>query len=126
MQQGLPITINADSAFSKALPALANKLEMWLNFQALKANWYGNEETVLTFDFTLVRALEDKKQDMKTDSWVVKSDYAYHYDSHRLNTIALIPVADLLNGEIAIEQAIKKRLTEVTNIIGKQHGFQGL
>lgn len=60
MQEQLPITISADSGFSSSLKPLLVELEMWLNFQALKADWYGDEACILAFDFTLVRSLEEK------------------------------------------------------------------
>lgn len=126
MQQTLPITIVADGKFSNSLTPLVNNLVMWINFQALKANWYGNEALILSFDFTLVRTLEEKTQNMNTDNWVIESGYAYHYESSNLTTIAFIAVADLVRDEVAIEQAIKARLTNVTNAIVQLHGFQPL
>ena len=107
MQQGLPITIAADGQFSNSLKPLLARLEMWINFQALKADWYGNEDCILSFDFTLVRTLEEKMQHLTADNWTVASGYAYHYDSSRLTTIAFIAVDDLGQSGIGIEQAIK-------------------
>ena len=126
MQQGLPITIAADGQFSNSLKPLLTKLEMWINFQALKADWYGNEDCTLSFDFTLVRTLEAKTQHLTADNWTVESGYAYHYDSSRLTTIAFIAVDDLGQSCVGIEQAIKARLTGVANIIALQHGFLAL
>lgn len=126
MQQALPITIVADVKFSNSLAPLVKNLEMWINFQALKANWYGSEARILSFDFTLVRTLEEKTQNMNTENWVIESGYAYHYESSNLTTIAFIAVADLVRGEVAIEQAIKVRLTNVTNAIVQLHDFQPL
>ncbi len=136
MQQELPITIAADSCFSSSLKPLLTQLEMWINFQALKADWYGNEDFVLSFDFTLVRSLDEKMQQMKTaraasaESWVVESGYAYHYESSSLMTIAFIAVDDLLQGGVGIEQAIKDRLIAVANTVansvGSEHGFLAL
>ncbi|WP_415227625.1 hypothetical protein [Psychromonas sp.] len=126
MQQGLPITIAADGQFSNSLKPLLNKLEMWINFQALKANWYGNEDCILSFDYTLVRTLEEKIKHLTADNWIVGSGYAYHYDSSSLTTTAFIAVGDLGQSSVGIEQAIKARLTAVANIIALQHGFLAL
>ncbi|ABV38276.1 conserved hypothetical protein [Shewanella sediminis HAW-EB3] len=132
LQQGLPITIAADGRFSNSLKPLLTQLEMWLNFQALKADWYGNEDFVLSFDFTLVRSLDEKMQQLKTaraasaESWIVESGYAYHYESSRLTTIAFIAVDDLIQGGVGIEQAIKARLIAVANSVGSKHGFLAL
>jgi hypothetical protein len=129
MQQGLPITIVADGKFSNSLKPLLTQLEMWINFQAVKADWYGNEDCILSFDFTLVRTLEEKTQLLtaeSAESWIVESGYAYHYESSRLTTIAFIAVDDLLQGGVGIEQAIKDRLLSVANTIGLQHGLLAL
>ena len=129
LQQGLPITIVADGQFSDSLKPLLTQLEMWINFQALKADWYGDEDFILSFDFTLVRSLEEKIQqitEVSVESWVVESGYAYHYESSCLTTIAFIAVDDLVQGGVGIEQAIKARLTSVANIIALKHGFLAL
>ncbi|GIU46347.1 hypothetical protein TUM4438_21940 [Shewanella sairae] len=131
-QEQLPITISADSGFSNSLKPLLLELEMWLNFQALKADWYGDEACILAFDFTLVRSLEDKRLDSSEEGaaagkeWVTGEGYAYCYDSASLNTTAFIAVADLLEAGVGIEQAIKSRLVGVVNAVGKEHGLVSL
>ncbi|ABV88615.1 hypothetical protein [Shewanella pealeana] len=132
MQEQLPITISADSGFSSSLKPLLIELEMWINFQALKADWYGDETCILAFDFTLVRSLEDKGLQAgavavseKSGSaaagkeWISGDGYAYCYDSTSLKTTAFIAVADLLEAGVGIEQAIKARLIAVANEIAK-------
>ena len=140
MQAALPITITADGQFSSSLDPLLNKLEMWINYQALKAQWFANETCSLYFDFKLIRSLDEKAQLTSDNQWVVTPGYAYHYDNNNLNispnnsinnnnvynTTAYIAVADLVKGGVGIEQAIKSRLTAVTNIIAAQHGLAPL
>ncbi|MCL1051867.1 hypothetical protein L2755_19880 [Shewanella abyssi] len=132
MQQGLPITIVADGKFSNSLKPLLTQLELWINFQAVKADWYGNEDCILSFDFTLVRTLEEKSQLLtavsaeSAEGWIVESGYAYLYDSSSLKTIAFIAVDDLVQGGVGIELAIKARLTSVANAIGLQHSLLAL
>ena len=138
-QEQLPITIGADSGFSNSLKPLLIELEMWLNFQALKADWYGDEACILAFDFTLVRSLEDKrlqagavaaseKNEESTAAgkeWVLGDGYAYCYDGKTLKTTAFIAVADLLTpikGGVGIEQAIKGRLVSVVNAVASSAG----
>ena len=52
----LPITISLvkdlSDQFSK-LSSICNKLEAQFNFQTLTANWYGNEENILTIQLFL-------------------------------------------------------------------------
>lgn len=134
MQQQLPITITADSRFSSSLKPLLTQLEMWINFQALKADWFGDEACILSFEFTLVRTIEEQGLNASAASekgavaasgkeWNVESGYAYFYDSENLKTIAYIAVADLLEAGVAIEQGIKLRLVAVANNVGAEHGF---
>ena len=117
----LPITIVADEHFSHSLKPLLTKLEMWLNFQALKANWYGDEDFILTFNFTIIRTLEEKNQHLLDHNYTIKSGYAFHYDDSTLTTTAFISVADLAKQKINVDQTIKKRLTAVTNKIAEQY-----
>ncbi|MCG9739633.1 hypothetical protein L1D32_15830 [Shewanella insulae] len=147
MQQGFPITITADDRFSSSLKPLLAQLEMWINFQALKADWYGNEEHVLTFDFTLVRSLAEKAEHLTSaqadtqeknengegraaaaleKSWRAELGYAYQYDDTSLTTTAFIAVDDLVQGGVGIEQGIKARLIAVVNSIAHQHGLIAL
>lgn len=139
MQQEFPIRVMADGNFSNSLTPLLAELEMWVNFQALKADWYGDEDFILLFDFTLVRTLEkndlsrmpivneESVQNAANERrWVVESGYAYVYDSHRLVTTALIAVDDLLKGGAGIEQAIKARLLAVANAVGALYELQQL
>ncbi|WP_259655893.1 hypothetical protein [Shewanella colwelliana] len=150
MQQGFPITITADSQFSSSLKPLLAQLEMWLNFQALKADWYSNEDFILSFDFILVRSLAEKAEhltsapadtqagthadtqvknenaeesaaDALAKRWVVEPGYAYQNDSSKLTTTAFIAVDDLVQGGVGIEQGIKARLIAVANAVGQQH-----
>jgi len=122
MQANPPMTIIADKSFSSALKPLLHKLEMWINFQALKADWYGDEDHILIFNYTLVRTLEEKKL-MKADNWIIKTGFAYHYQSENLTTHAYIAIADIVKHKTGIEQAIKSRLTRVANAVGKEHGL---
>lgn len=126
MQEQLPITILADSRFSSSLKPLLTQLEMWINFQALKADWFGDEACILSFEFTLVRTIEERVQGFKSENWVAKSGYAYSYDCKSLKTTAFIAVADLLESGVGIEQGIKQRLVAVANGVGAEHGLLGL
>ncbi|QYJ86930.1 hypothetical protein K0I73_04115 [Shewanella mesophila] len=148
MQQGFPITVAADGQFSSSLNPLLTQLEMWINFQALKADWYSNEDFILSFDFTLVRSLAEKAEHLTSapagtqaetqvknengeesaaadleKRWRVESGYAYQYDCSKLTTTAFIAVDDLLEDGVGIEQGIKARLVAVANSVAHQHGL---
>ncbi|WOT04487.1 hypothetical protein [Shewanella youngdeokensis] len=126
MQEQFPITILAENGFSSSLKPLLTQLEMWINFQALKADWFGDEACILSFEFTLVRGLEDKVLDSKNHNWITGDGYAYCYDRESLKTTAFIAVADLLEAGVGIEQGIKLRLVSVANSVGSEHGLLDL
>ncbi|WP_299660986.1 hypothetical protein [uncultured Psychromonas sp.] len=119
MYNSLPITVVADQTFSSVLSPLIKKLEMWINFQALKANWYEDERIILSINFMLVKTIEEKQ--LTTEHWVVDTGIAYQHQGNNLNTQALIAIADLVKLNKGIEQAIKNRLIQVANAIAKQH-----
>ena len=148
MQQGFPITVAAAGQFSSSLKPLLAQLEMWINFQALKADWYSNEDFILSFNFTLVRSLAEKAEHLTSapagiqageleesekgeesaaadleKRWRVESGYAYQYDSSKLTTTAFIAVDDLLEDGVGIEQGIKARLVAVANSVALNHGL---
>ncbi|WP_394203043.1 hypothetical protein [Shewanella waksmanii] len=123
MQQDFPMTIVADGHFSDSLKPLLVELEMWLNFQALKTDWFANEASILSFEFTLVRTLQEKQSQLQNENWVTEPGYAYHYQSDTQLTLAYIAINDIAAAGSGIEKAIKARLLAVANIVGKQHGL---
>ncbi len=56
MTETLPITITANEALVDTfnnITSVSNKLEAQFNFQTLTANWYGDEENILTIQLSL-------------------------------------------------------------------------
>ena len=133
-QETLPIKIVADQSFSSALTPLLNKLEMWINFQALKANWYGDNACILSFHFTLVRSLTEDlpfinnevSLEANKEHCIIDNNVAYCYQQKNLTTTAYIAVTDLIKTKTNIESEIKKRLIQVTNSIAKKHDLRPL
>ena len=123
MQAALPITIGSEGSFSTALTPLLHKLEMWINYHALKANWYADESCRLCFEFKLIRTLDEKAVLLRTEQWVLSSGYAYQHDSTTHKTSAFICIADIVKHGTGIEKAIKGRLTAVSNIVALQYGL---
>ena len=121
--EALPITIIADNQFSSSLKPLLKKLEIWLNFQALKANWFADEDFILSFHFTFIKTLEAKSQYFQENNYTIEPGYAFSYNENNLTTTAFIAIADLAKNPKNIEQKIKERLTKVANIIAKKHDF---
>ena len=126
MQTDLPITVAGDEKFSTSLKPLLNKLEMWINYQALKANWYGDEACTLRIEFTLIRTLQEKAPQLSAAQWTEAPGYAYLHDSKELKTVAYIAVTDIVQRRTGIEQAIKERLIAVASLVAQQHGLTPL
>lgn len=66
MTEDLPITIHVDATLSTrytAINSIKNKLEAELNFHALRANWFGDEENILHIQLILepAKAFHDNK-----------------------------------------------------------------
>ena len=80
MTEQLPITITINSelldTFSK-IQSVCNKLEAQFNFQTLTANWYGDEENILTIQLSLetptsFRVRQDELQNIASHEIAVK------------------------------------------------------
>jgi hypothetical protein len=69
MDTDLPITLTTKGLFEandKNSQFLISKLEAWLNFKALGANWYGDESLVVNMNFTILP--EHQFLDLQVDS----------------------------------------------------------
>ena len=131
MQEGFPIVISVDEplkAKASGLPALAANLEAWINFQALKAGWYSDENLVLAFDISLrdAQTFETESAQLGTDNWTVQpQQYAFHHDSANQRTIAFICLSDeqLRAGGSAVQQQLQTALKAVCNQVAEQYSL---
>ncbi len=74
MDTDLPITLTTKGLFEandKSSGFLISKLEAWLNFKALSANWYANEAMIVKMAFTVLPEAHfmDLQVDSK-DNWI--------------------------------------------------------
>ncbi len=70
MTEQLPITINIHNELidkSPQISSVINKLEAQFNFQTLTANWYGDEENILTIQLSLEIPLSFKQHQEELD-----------------------------------------------------------
>jgi hypothetical protein len=76
MTEQLPIIININyellEKFSK-IEVVCNKLEAQFNFQTLTANWYGNEESILTIQLMLETPASFIKRNNELQSFICNS-----------------------------------------------------
>ena len=135
MQDGIPITLNADNSLAASVKTLHSsmvKIEAWINFQALKADWYGDENKILSFDITLTTVEQFKAgaSDRRSANWreAADSSYACCHNSADLSTVVFIPVpaAVVEAGANAFEHGLQAVLSEAVNSVGGQYGLQKL
>jgi len=73
MTETLPITITVNKALLEKfinIKSVSNKLEAQFNFQTLTANWYGDEEDILTIQLSLETpaSFEQRKEALSKSS----------------------------------------------------------
>ena len=144
MNETLPITITVNNALLEKfinIKSVSNKLEAQFNFQTLTANWYGDEEKVLTIQLSL-ETLESFEQGKKalenlsghnvsvsvshfSDDVVCcfeENDYQLHctiaITAKELNLLTLQPA--LLAGYI------QAKLRKVLNLIAQQQSLASI
>ncbi|AWB56194.1 MULTISPECIES: hypothetical protein [unclassified Colwellia] len=132
MNEALPISINVSDALAaeiKNILSISNKLSAQLNFHTMTANWYGEEENVLSINFYLVSFVElnnlakniDKADVDKLADDVLLSSIQRVLDCHVAITDTELVLIEkqpkLLSGYLA------KKLTKVLNLIADRQGF---
>ncbi len=127
MEQGFPITVRASqylaSQSKQVEPVLAN-IEAWINFQALKAQWYCDEAKVPEFDFIVVANTDfaASTADFTEPGWIIEHDNALAMlQDGQFHTQVVIGV-----GRTGFADAVKMSLVEVANRVVKGYGLQGI
>ena len=132
MTTQLPITIHIANALTSLYPKLnatANKLEAQFNFQTMTANWYGNEDNMLSLTINLLLPCE--YSDYRTlaqssdKSCTVYADDVFSQIKGGTNYLeAFVALTD--KEQLLIEQhkkllpiIVEKKLKKVINLIGE-------
>jgi hypothetical protein len=139
MIETLPITINLvkelNDQFSK-LTSICNKLEAQFNFQTLTANWYGNEEKILTIQLFLEVPLSFIQQQKEVDRLSLSefevrqfSDdviSCFNQDEQQLLCHVAITHSELALLELKpkiLSGFVQAKLHKVLNLIAQQHSL---
>jgi hypothetical protein len=127
MEQGFPITVRASkhlASQSKQVEPVLGNIEAWINFQALKAQWYEDEAKVPEFDFIVVANSDFSVStgDFNEPDWVIEhdNDLAIRQDG-QFHTKVVIGV-----GRAGFADAVKMRLVEVANRVVEGYGLRGI
>ena len=132
MDHNLPITVTSKGLFEagdKSSEFLMTKLEAWLNFKALQANWYGDEDLVLTINVSIMpeKLFLDNQVDrsLKWQSLSSNTTTALfnHNESITSFTCFLMLSNDELNETMAkpqkVEDMLQNKLATVANHFGE-------
>lgn len=127
MQQGFPITIKFDSQINvdRKMTVAANKVEMWINFTALKNGWYADERCVLEMEFILLekQRLQEIIDQHANEKWQIEDNqqFAIIHDKDKTQADAYIAI-DAAQTEY-FEAKLKTNIITIANIVVKDYGF---
>lgn len=142
MTETLPITITVNKALLDKfinIKSVSNKLEAQFNFQTLTANWYGDEEDILTVQLSLETpaSFEQRKETLSksSDDSVNISHFSddviccFNEGQQQLHcTIAITKSElDLLVSQPALLAGyIQAKLRKVLNLIAQQQSLASI
>lgn len=139
MQSDLPITLTTKGLFEagdKNSQFLISKLEAWLNFKALGANWYGDESLVVNIDFTVLP--ESQFMDLQLDteqSWVPINlpnlTAVYHHDmsKHHFTCMVMFSNDELsaaMKDGSQVENTFQVKLAACANVLAVYYHLPAL
>lgn len=141
MTEQLPISIYVCDDLTKQwahINSLTNKLAAQFNFQAMTANWYGDEDTILYIQLQLEtpQSFKHKKKQQQIEalkSFTLHSDDVFSFidDNEPPQLIYTIAITeseqDLLNKQVKVLGGlIQIKLQKVLNIVAKQLNLQSI
>lgn len=127
MQQGFPITIKFDSQISldRKATVAASKVEMWVNFSALKSGWYADESCVLEVEFILLE--QNRLNEMITkhgnEQWQIEDNqqFAIIHDKAKTHVDAYVAIETEQHEHFEVK--LKASIATIANIIAKDYLF---
>ena len=142
MSETLPITITVNKALVDKftnIKSVSNKLEAQFNFQTLTANWYGDEDDILTIQLSLETPVSfeqgslilEKSSDCSVNISHFSDDVIcrfYEGQQQLLCTIAITESElDLLESQPALLTGyIQAKLRKVLNLIAQQQSLASI
>lgn len=140
MTELLPINIYVDDTLEQSfikLTSISNKLAAQFNFRTMTANWYGDEEEVLTIHLYLTTTddLHQQKRLLeinKTTKLTEHSDDVFSlYNIELLNIDCVVAITDkeqilLIAQPKLLMSYLDKKLTKVLNLIAQQQALSSI
>ncbi len=137
MTEPLPITIKISTNITQGLkkaPSVANKLEAQFNFQALTANWFGDEDKIIFITLyveTEESLLWHTQQEHSGDVHRFADDVVGYFDN---NNFCIDCYIAFTSSELTLLQQQEKllpaffqvKLQKVLNLIAANMGFHPL
>ncbi len=135
MFDALPITLSVQAELAADMPAgkkLVEQLEAWLNFETLKANWFGNETNTLSCVFLLLSeqsfAKTHQQIQPQLELWQVNDESGYMIKQAK-NTKKVKAVLKLSDATLEaakttpaiIDIELRQLLTKVLNAIAQNN-----
>lgn len=126
MTESLPLTVKSEDLFEKDDPSssyLLTKLEAWLNFQALCANWYADERNVVQCHFTFLPEQSFYKKELNSDmTWhnLKQPMLIYSHDKQKKSFDVFVMLShdelnNAMNNPKDVETMLQKKLSDSAN-----------
>ena len=129
MQDDLPIKVSSKGLFEqddKSSSFLIHKLEAWLNFQALLANWYQDESQITHFSFQVLP--ESQFYQHQLDQELIWKSFelpgvtgVYHHDEEQSSFESYLMLSnseldDMMKHPANVEARLKQKLRATINV----------
>lgn len=132
MPNDLPITLKIKYLFEESdhkASRLITKVEAWLNFRALAANWYADENKVIEIDFTVMpeskfleQEVDEKWQQVKLSTGLAV--YLHNKPKCHFNCFVMLAneeIKNLMKQPETLETFLQQRLAEVASHLGQSY-----
>ena len=126
MTESLPLTVTSEDLFEKGdrtSSYLLTKLEAWLNFQALCANWYADEDFVVQCHFTFLPEQSFYNKELRSDiAWhnIQQPMLVYSHDktNKTFNVFVMLSNDEIntaMNNPKQVEAMLQHKLSDSAN-----------
>jgi hypothetical protein len=139
METDLPITLNIKGLFEandKSSAFLISKLEAWLNFKALGANWYGDETLVVNIDFTILPESQFMDLQLDTaDNWIPINlpglTAVYNHDMSKQHFSCMVmfsndELSEAMKDGSKVESTFQLKLAAAANVLATYYDLPAL
>jgi hypothetical protein len=139
METGLPITLTTEGLFEagdKSSQFLISKLEAWLNFKALGANWYSDESLVVNMNFTILP--ENQFMDLQVDTdknWIpinlpnLTAIYNHDMNNYQFSCMVMLSNNELeaaMKDGAQVESTFQLKLAACANVLAVYYHLPAL